>query len=99
MADELRKCPACSGRGYFRCDCWPGDCICGQDEETCWECEGDGWIDPSYDNLAPDLEMAGPTYLDFITPDEVFDQGPDAVREWQEAKKAEIRSPTPRVAH
>lgn len=25
----------------------------------------------------------GPSYLDFITPDDVFDKGPDAVREWQ----------------
>lgn len=50
MTDELKKCPACNGRGYFRCACRPGDCICGQDDETCWECDGDGWIDPSYDD-------------------------------------------------
>lgn len=46
MADRLTRCVVCSGLGYFRCDCWPGDCICGQDEEICWECDGDGWIDP-----------------------------------------------------
>ena len=50
MTDKLRKCPACAGLGYFRCDCWPGDCICGQDEDTCWECEGEGLIDPTYDD-------------------------------------------------
>ena len=60
MADKLTKCTACDGRGYFRCECWPGDCICGQDEDTCWECEGDGWIDPSYDDwLMPDDVAAG----------------------------------------
>lgn len=53
MADRLTKCHVCSGRGYFRCACWPGDCICGQDEETCWECQGEGWIDPSYDYFEP----------------------------------------------
>jgi hypothetical protein len=57
MSDRLTKCPACDGRGYFRCDCWPGDCICGQDEDTCWECEGDGWIDLSYDYFEGDDEM------------------------------------------
>lgn len=57
MVDRLTKCPACDGLGYFRCDCWPGDCICGQDEDTCWECEGDGWIDPSYDDFEGDFEM------------------------------------------
>jgi hypothetical protein len=31
----------------------------------------------------------GPIYLDFITPDEVFDKGPAAVKDWQEAKRAE----------
>lgn len=59
MAEKLTKCTACNGRGYFRCECWPGDCICGQDEDTCWECEGDGWIDPSYDWLMPDDVAAG----------------------------------------
>ncbi|WP_141502301.1 hypothetical protein [Rhizobium sp. J15] len=29
-------------------------------------------------------DKEGPTYLDFITPDEVFDRGPDAVKAWQE---------------
>jgi len=50
MSDDLKKCPACNGRGYFRCDCWPADCICGCDEEDCDECGGEGWIDPSYDD-------------------------------------------------
>lgn len=51
MREKLKRCRACSGRGYFRCECWPGDCICGQDEETCWECDGEGVIDPSYDDF------------------------------------------------
>lgn len=50
MADRLTKCPACKGLGYFRCDCWPGDCICGLGDETCGECGGEGIIDPSYDD-------------------------------------------------
>lgn len=32
----------------------------------------------------------GPSYLDFITPDDVFDKGPAEVKRWQEAKAAEI---------
>lgn len=39
-----KKCPICRGRGYIRCDCWPGDCICGWDDEPCDNCEGTGWI-------------------------------------------------------
>lgn len=39
-----RKCPACHGRGYIRCECWPGDCICGFGDETCAECNGEGVI-------------------------------------------------------
>ncbi|CAN7687081.1 hypothetical protein LJR098_002293 [Rhizobium sp. LjRoot98] len=35
-------------------------------------------------------ESYGPTYLDFITPDEIFDKGPAAVKLWQAAKRAEI---------
>lgn len=49
MTDKSTKCTVCSGRGSFRCGCWPADCICGQEEETCWECNGDGWLDPSDD--------------------------------------------------
>lgn len=56
MPDRFTKCKACNGRGYFRCECWPGDCICGQDEETCWECAGDGVIDNFYDDYYPDEE-------------------------------------------
>ena len=53
MTDKLTKCPACDGRGYFYCDCHPGDCICGVGEETCDECGGEGIIDPSYDDFDP----------------------------------------------
>ncbi|SEN90137.1 hypothetical protein SAMN04489859_102143 [Paracoccus alcaliphilus] len=49
-AGQLEKCPACSGRGYHHCDCWPGDCICGWGDEDCEECRGNGWIDPAYDD-------------------------------------------------
>lgn len=48
---ELKRCPACNGRGYHHCDCWPGDCICGFGDETCEECRGEGWLDPTYDDL------------------------------------------------
>lgn len=48
---ELRRCPVCHGRGYFHCECWPGDCICGFGDLDCDECHGEGWIDPSYDDL------------------------------------------------
>lgn len=48
--DELRPCPACKGRGYHKCPCWPADCICGQDDEDCENCDGTGWLDPSYDD-------------------------------------------------
>lgn len=50
MADKRTKCHACGGRGYFRCDCWPADCICGQDEDTCFDCDGEGLIDPTWDD-------------------------------------------------
>lgn len=48
MVDRLTKCTACNGRGYHRCDCWPADCICGQHEDTCFECDGEGIIDNFY---------------------------------------------------
>lgn len=44
-----KKCPICHGKGYLRCDCWPGDCICGYGDETCEECSGHGFIDPDDD--------------------------------------------------
>lgn len=47
--DEPKKCRVCNGRGYHHCECWPGDCICGQDYEDCEECGGTGWIDPQFD--------------------------------------------------
>lgn len=43
--DAPDRCPACNGRGYTRCDCWPGDCICGFGDETCEDCGGDGLVD------------------------------------------------------
>ena len=43
-----KRCSACNGRGYFRCACWPGDCICGQDDEGCENCGGTGFLDPAY---------------------------------------------------
>ena len=46
MADDLKPCRLCNGRGYFHCKCWPGDCICGGDDERCDECGGEGWVDP-----------------------------------------------------
>ena len=44
--EEEKPCPCCNGRGYMRCDCWPGDCICGYGDETCEECDGDGVVWP-----------------------------------------------------
>lgn len=46
MTERLTKCSACDGRGYFRCECWPGDCICALGDEDCDECGGDGFVDP-----------------------------------------------------
>jgi hypothetical protein len=36
-----------------------------------------------------------PDGLDFATPDEVFDKGPEAVREWQEARGRKPETPPP----
>jgi len=41
-----KRCPICRGRGALRCDCWPGDCICGFDDEPCDNCDGTGWLYP-----------------------------------------------------
>lgn len=41
-----KPCPICRGRGALRCDCWPGDCICGFDDEPCDNCYGTGWLYP-----------------------------------------------------
>lgn len=49
ITSHLKDCPVCRGRGYRRCECWPGDCICGLDDIDCEECGGDGLIDISYD--------------------------------------------------
>lgn len=49
----LKRCPVCRGRGALRCDCWPGDCICGWDDEPCDNCEGTGFLDPYFDDDHP----------------------------------------------
>lgn len=50
--EPLVECPACKGRGYRRCGCWPGDCICGLDDQDCENCGGDGWVWPDeYEDL------------------------------------------------
>lgn len=36
-----------------------------------------------------------PDGLDFATPNEVFDKGPEAVKEWQEARGRKPRTPAP----
>ena len=43
------------------------------------------------DNNTP-ATSGNPSYLDFITPDEIFDKGPAAVKEWQEAKVSALLS-------
>lgn len=47
--DDLVKCTACNGRGYHHCECWPGDCICGDDDRDCEDCDGTGWAWPDQD--------------------------------------------------
>jgi hypothetical protein len=47
--EEMVKCTSCRGRGYHRCACWPGDCICGEDDRDCEECDGSGWTWPDED--------------------------------------------------
>ena len=63
MADDMKRCTVCNGRGYFHCECWPADCICGGDYEPCEECGGDGWIDPSYDLLDDMFENRPSPYI------------------------------------
>lgn len=46
----VKKCPVCHGKGYLRCDCWPGDCICAYGDEDCDECRGEGVIDTTYED-------------------------------------------------
>lgn len=46
MGEKSKRCTVCNGRGAIRCDCWPGDCICGWDDEPCEYCEGTGVIYP-----------------------------------------------------
>ncbi len=52
MRDET-PCPVCHGRGYLRCSCWPGDCICGEGDVSCENCFGDGYIYPDDDDWYP----------------------------------------------
>ena len=58
MAEPPTRCKVCDGRGYHRCDCWPGDCICGFGDETCEECEGHGFIFPDDEWDFPDQPAA-----------------------------------------
>lgn len=56
-----KKCPVCRGRGYIHCDCWPGDCICGVDDEPCEACASTGWVwdepdEPDFDLLREDRD-------------------------------------------
>lgn len=52
--ESEERCPVCQGRGYVRCGCWPGDCICGEDDRDCDHCFGEGWISKD-DILDPDF--------------------------------------------
>lgn len=55
MTAPFKRCPVCHGRGAIRCDCWPGDCICGWDDEHCDACDGTG--DANYNtDLYPDYD-------------------------------------------
>lgn len=45
------KCQVCHGKGYLRCDCWPGDCICAYGDEDCESCDGTGFVDDEWDDL------------------------------------------------
>ena len=57
------RCKICNGKGYLRCDCWPGDCICGFGDETCEECGGEGLIFPD-DDYYPDDYYPDGYFLD-----------------------------------
>ena len=46
---------------------------------------------PLYPMAQAPVLSCGPTYLDFITPDEIFDKGPAAVEKWQEAKRVDLQ--------
>lgn len=52
------KCPDCDGLGYIRCACWPGDCICGLDDQDCENCNGGGvvWCDCQSEDRDDDYE-------------------------------------------
>ncbi len=55
MTLPFKRCPVCHGRGAIRCDCWPGDCICGWDDEPCDNCDGTG--DANYNaDFYPDYD-------------------------------------------
>jgi len=49
--EKPRRCSVCHGRGYTLCECWPGDCICGHDDEDCIACDGEGWFYPEDDDF------------------------------------------------
>lgn len=54
MTDDISRCPVCRGRGSLCCDCWPGDCICGWDDEPCENCDGMGYLhEDEYDDHPP----------------------------------------------
>lgn len=57
--NRSKRCPICRGRGALRCDCWPGDCICGLDDEPCDNCEGTGWIYDDEDEWEPAQHQTG----------------------------------------
>ena len=41
---DTRPCAYCKGDGNIGCECWPGDCICGDDCRDCPICNGDGEV-------------------------------------------------------
>lgn len=55
MSENFEPCPVCDGRGYLRCACWPGDCICGEDNRDCEACFGTGEADED-DGWHPGIE-------------------------------------------
>lgn len=68
MGERITTCTACNGLGYRRCACWPGDCICGLDDQDCFECGGEGIIDHFYDDFdnygEPEEGRTSPTHQD-----------------------------------
>lgn len=52
-----KNCPVCHGKGYLRCDCWPGDCICAHGDEDCEYCRGSGLDDWDADDDYPTAQI------------------------------------------